>query len=187
MKLRGKSHSAVACAALFLLCPALLVAAQKPSAGIQVSDFAFTDFAGREHHLSDFSGRYVLLDFWATWCAPCIKEVPTLKKAYAEYRGRGLEIVGMDSDKKNEKAQHFIEENQIPWLQSAPESTKDFIHQMLKVRLYPAMVLLDPQRKIVLVSGDDQPMLAAEELLKALDRILPAASPAAKSAEKGSN
>lgn len=156
--------------------PSLLAASQRPRVGEQVPDFAFTDFNGKKHHLSDFAGHYVLLDFWATWCGPCIKEVPVLRKALGLYQKRGLEILGMDSDKNVAKAQNFLQKNQISWLQSGPQSTKRIVDEELKVKWYPTAILIDPQRKILFVSGDGKSVLKGKKLLRKLDQILPSAT-----------
>ena len=64
-----------------------------------VRDFDFVDFFGTRRRLSDYRGRYVLLDFWGVWCPNCRAEVPYLKDAYARFKSRGLEIIGMDYEK----------------------------------------------------------------------------------------
>lgn len=69
----------------------------EPHPGDQVTDFAFTDFAGHQHHLSDFAGQYVLLDFSATWCQPCLHEVPDFKQAFEQFQSCGLLIIGMNT------------------------------------------------------------------------------------------
>jgi thiol-disulfide isomerase/thioredoxin len=152
-------------------------AEQEPHAGDQVADFAFTDFAGNQHHLSDFAGQYVLLDFWATWCQPCLHEVPDLKQAYEQFRSRGLLIIGMNSDKKLEKAQRFVQENNIPWLQSSYISTNQVTHHVLKVQWYPTLILLGPQGKILAVSFGEKPPLYGPPLLNTLEQILPPGHP----------
>lgn len=175
--MRKRTHLVVA--ALLVVAafaPAQSLAAHRPRPGDQVADFAFTDFTGKQHRLSDYSGRYMLLDFWATWCGPCLKEVPTLKKAEELYQGRGLEILGMNSDEKVEKAHTFLEKNHVSWPQSAPESTRKIAGGGLKVKWYPTMILLDPQRKIVFVSGDGKKIFKGKKLLKKLDEVLPPAS-----------
>ncbi len=158
----------------------------RPKVSATLPDFSFADLAGHTHRLSDFTGRYVLLDFWATWCPPCIEEVGTLEKAYRKYRSRGLEIVGMNSDKRTQTARRFVKQHHIPWLQSSPASTKVVVRHDLKVRFYPTLILLDPQRKVLLVSGDGKTILAGSKLLNSLNRLLPSAS-AAASAEPSPN
>lgn len=148
-------------------------AAVKPKIGRQVADFSFTGLNGRPYRLSDFSGHYVLLDFWATWCSLCLEEEPTLVKAYGRFRGRGLQVIGFDSDKHTAKARKYVDEHHVPWPQSAPRSTKYVLHHVLKVKWYPAMVVLDPRGKIVLVSGNGKRFLRGKKLLRALNRLLP--------------
>jgi thiol-disulfide isomerase/thioredoxin len=156
-----------------MLAPARSLAAQKPKPGDQVPDFVFTDFGGKQHRLSDYSGHYVLLDFWATWCGPCVKEVPTLRKAEELYQSRGLEILGLNSDEKVEKARKFLEEKPVSWEQSVPQTTKQIVDGELNVKWYPTMILLDPHRRIVFVSGNGKSRLKGKKLLKKLDEVLP--------------
>ena len=159
---------------LLALAPPHGLAAREPRPGDQVPDFAFADFSGAQHHLSDFAGKYVLLDFWATWCQPCLKETPDLKRAHEQFSSRGLVIVGMNSDKKQEAAQRFVRENDIPWVQSSADSTGQIIHHVLKVKWYPTLILLGPDRKILAVSMGEKPPLYGPALLKTLDQTLPA-------------
>jgi thiol-disulfide isomerase/thioredoxin len=163
-------------AALFgalVLAPCLAAAEKQPHRGDRVADFAFTDFAGAEHHLSDFSGKYVLLDFWATWCQPCLKESPDLKQARERFQARGLVIIGMNSDKKQQNAQRFVRENNIPWLQASAASTKQVLRHVLKVKWYPTLILVGPQGRILAVSEGEKPPLYGPAILKTLDQTLP--------------
>ena len=155
--------------------PARSLGAQKPRPGDPLPDFAFSDFGGKKHHLSEYSGHYLLLDFWATWCRPCVKEVPILKQAENLYRERGLIILGLNSDEKVEKAREFLAKKDVSWPQSAPPSTKEIADGALNVKWYPTMILLDPQRKIVFVSGNGKKIFKGKKLLKTLDDILPPA------------
>ncbi len=66
--------------------------------GSTMPDFAFTAMDGSKRHLSDFRGKHLLIDFWGTWCGPCVGEIPFLKKAYDTYKDKGFEILGMDNE-----------------------------------------------------------------------------------------
>ena len=157
--------------------PLLSARDKEPRPGDPVANFAFTDFAGQEHHLADFAGRYVLLDFWATWCQPCVKEIPDLIKAREQFGARGLVIIGMNSDKKLEKARKFVEEKGVTWLQSSDESTKEVIHHVLKVEWYPTLILIGPDGRSLAGSSGEKPPLYGPTLLKTLDQTLPPAHP----------
>ena len=74
--------------------------AKKTAIGREAMDFTQEDTLGRPVSLSSFRGKYVLVDFWASWCKPCREEGPTLVKAYEQYRSKGLEILGVSFDTK---------------------------------------------------------------------------------------
>lgn len=109
-------------------------------------DFSFTDFDGRTHRLSDYAGKRVLLDFWATWCAPCMEEIPKLREMHA----KGLEMIGMnvDSDVTNARALN------LPWVQASIKSIREIVEHRARIEGYPTYILLDGERRIVSVSGD---------------------------------
>ena len=81
--------------------------------------FEAPDAAGREITLSSVvsANRYVLLDFWASWCGPCMGEVPHLKKAYDAFRKKGFEIYGVSLDKDRDKWLTAVEQNDMQWMQ----------------------------------------------------------------------
>ena len=66
--------------------------------GAELPDFTFSDFDGKKHKLSEFRGKFVLIDFWATWCKPCLADIPHLKELSEKYKDKGFEILGMDSE-----------------------------------------------------------------------------------------
>ncbi len=73
------------------------------------------DISGKTVSLNDFSGKLVLLNFWATWCAPCVAEMPALENLYQKYKARGLEIVAISVDPVNKKSEikSFIENKSL--------------------------------------------------------------------------
>lgn len=79
-------------------------------------DFALPDLSGKTVRLSDFKGRVVLVDFWATWCAPCLEELPDLKALYAKHKDLGFEIVGISIDGGGRGVvAPFVQENDVPY------------------------------------------------------------------------
>ncbi len=77
--------------------------------------FTLPDLNGNRRSLSDFQGRYVLLDFWASWCDPCIRSIPHLKKLYQRWHSGGFEIIGISIDETEAKARKAVETHRMPW------------------------------------------------------------------------
>ncbi|MFQ5896558.1 MAG: TlpA disulfide reductase family protein [Nitrospinota bacterium] len=82
-----------------------------PEADHYAPDFTLPDLNGKEVSLSQYKGKVVLLNFWATWCPPCRLEMPTMEKAYRKYKPKGFEVVAVSVDAGPKSAvRHFLQE-----------------------------------------------------------------------------
>jgi thiol-disulfide isomerase/thioredoxin len=80
-------------------------------------DIKFTALDGREVDLNHSQGKVVLVDFWATWCGPCVGELPHVKEAYQKFHARGFDVVGISFDQDGKTLQHFLQTRDLPWPQ----------------------------------------------------------------------
>ena len=127
-------------------------AARTIGIGKKAPDFTQNDPDGNPVSLSDFSGKYLLLDFWASWCGPCRQENPNLVKAYAAYKDKGFEILGVSLDNKDGKEAwlNAIEKDGLTWTQvSDLNSWNNEVARSYGVRAVPQSYLIDPQGIIV--------------------------------------
>lgn len=123
--------------------------------GAQAPDFTLTDVDGKSFTLSSLygGGKYIVLDFWGTWCSWCMKGMPDMKKAYEQYRNR-LEIVGIDCGDKEEVWKKSVEKQQLPWVNVRAEG--DDIPVLFGVEAFPTKLVLDPQGTVVArITGED--------------------------------
>lgn len=105
---------------------------------------------GETMKLSDLRGKYVLIDFWASWCGPCRRENPHVKKVYAKYKDQGFEIFGVSLDRDKNRWVKAIDDDDLPWPHvSDLRQWKNEAAQTYGVSSIPYTVLVDPQGKIV--------------------------------------
>ncbi len=112
---------------------------------------------GKVNFPGDFKGKIVMLDFWATWCGPCIGELPNVKKAYEANHDKGFEILGVTFDQANmaDKVKKFTQENGMPWRQIYEGKFWDTnIGGMFDVNAIPFTLLVDGDTGEILATGD---------------------------------
>lgn len=85
--------------------------------GAEFPDFQAEDTDGKSLSLDQFKNKIVLIDFWATWCPPCVDEMPTIVKTYKKYHAQGFEIIGINLDYDENKFSRFMEDNGMTWRQ----------------------------------------------------------------------
>ena len=136
-----------------------------------MSDFAFTDLDGKSRRLSEFRGNYVLLDFWGTWCAPCMRELPDLENASKQFRSRSLVILGIGDDREVDKQRKALAEAGVTYPQAVGDSGYDLVNKRFRINSFPTKVLLDPAGRVVALDNDGS--FGREHLAATLDRLLP--------------
>lgn len=118
-------------------------------AGKPAADFDAPDTSGGRVRLAHFKGRYVLLDFWASWCVPCRQENPGLKALYARYKDRGLEIIGISVDEDGNRWRKAIREDALPWIHVSDLKRESSLANLYGVQPIPDNFLIDPSGKIL--------------------------------------
>ena len=133
--------------------------------GKPAPDFEVTDLKGKKLALKDYHGQVVLLDFWATWCGPCIAEMPKVKKAYEKYKEQKFQIIGISLDRSQPPLDAYIEKEGLAWHNYWDKSRE--VRNLYKVWGIPTTFLIDGEgviRKASLGASDIETAIA--ELVK---------------------
>jgi thiol-disulfide isomerase/thioredoxin len=126
---------------------------------------------GGQLNVKDWQGKIVLVDYWATWCPPCVAEMPRVKKAYDRFHKDGFEIVGVSLDEDSERLAEFVKKHGMAWPQIIFENSSDRGWNSPLARKYdihgiPAMFLLDKEGRVISTSiRDENPLAMLEQLM----------------------
>lgn len=115
------------------------------SDGAAAPNFELTTLAGEKHRLRDFRGKWVALDFWATWCGPCVRELPELKKSWERLKGvDDVIVLGLSLDDDEAKLRSFVDEHGYGWMHARIGGKSD-VAKAYGVTGIPRMILVDPE------------------------------------------
>lgn len=128
--------------------------AGEPQVGKMPPPLDVPDLDGRAISLSDYRGRLVLVDFWATWCGPCLAELPNVEALYARYHANGLEVIGVSLDSDLNALRAFVKEKNMPWRQACDAmGWKSTIAERWHVQGIPATFLIGRDGTIVALNA----------------------------------
>ncbi len=118
------------------------------SAGVASAEsFVFKDMQGHEQRLQDYRGKWVLVNFWATWCPPCLEEIPDLIALYEAHKNKDMVIIGVALDSTKESVVEFVAKKKITY--PIVFGDYDLAAQVGEVEALPTSYLYDPTGKLV--------------------------------------
>lgn len=123
------------------------------SPGIVFEDFNMKDNHGKKFRLSSLQSKYVLLDFWASWCSPCRANHPFMREVYLKYKQQGLEIISISLDEEKQNWLEAIQKDKLTWINvSDLKGWENQLSEKYKVSGIPFSILLDENRRVILVN-----------------------------------
>ncbi len=123
--------------------------------GTMAPAFTLKNLQGKDVSLSDFKGKWVVLDFWGSWCGWCIKGFPKLKEAYKEYAGK-LEVIGIDCNETEEEWREGVAKHELPWVNVYNPNDTKVLEEYL-ITGFPTKVIVNPEGKIANITVGEDP------------------------------
>jgi peroxiredoxin len=139
-----------------------ILANEKRAVGVKIIDFSQTDINGKPFNIKSLRGKYVFLDFWASWCYWCRAENPNVLKAYEQLKDRNLEIVSVSFDESKASWENAVKQDKLPWLQVSDlkgMKVRDGLAAKLDIKALPQNLLINPEGMIIATNlrGEDLP------------------------------
>jgi peroxiredoxin len=116
--------------------------------GRQVKNFILPDPDGKPYSFEKLKGKYVIIDFWASWCSPCRQSFPRMRKIYEKFKGDKFEMYSISIDQSKEAWLKAVKEENNPWLQAL--DTKSIAKSGFAITGVPTTYLIDPNGKIIM-------------------------------------
>jgi thiol-disulfide isomerase/thioredoxin len=113
-----------------------------------------TDVEGNTISLEKYRGQYVVMDFWASWCPDCRKDMPQMKELYTQYSGNGVQFLGISFDTTREALDNYLEKEAIAWPQvtELKKMKESKMAQAYHIKWIPSIYLLDPNGKVLIAT-----------------------------------
>lgn len=126
-----------------------IVESKKISEGMMAKDFTQNDVNGDAVKLSSYQNKYVLVDFWASWCSPCREENPNVLAVYEKYKAKNFVVLSVSIDTDKNKWINAIKEDRLPWVQVSDLKKENEAAKLYGVTTIPANLLIDPSGKVI--------------------------------------